>query len=61
MSGDCRRAHVGVPAWQPYVSLAGLALTTYGFLLLAARFFRADTLLSAASVSWRTIGAQLRR
>ena len=43
----------GVPGWQPVVGLIGLAITAYGFVLLSARFFRADTLLSGASLTWR--------
>jgi hypothetical protein len=41
-----------VPAWQPGVGLLALAATAYLFVLLSARFFRADTLLSHASVDW---------
>ena len=52
-----RLSVVAVPAWQVAVSLAGLLLTTYLMVLLAARFFRADTLLSHATLSWgRLIG-----
>ena len=47
-----RLAAGGVPFWQPVVALVLLAVTTYFFVLLAARFFRADTLLSSASMSW---------
>jgi len=50
-----RLAAGGVPLWQPPVSLAGLAVTTYLFVLLSARFFRADTLLSSTSMSWRRL------
>ncbi len=50
-----RLAVGGVPFWQPLLSLGLLALTTYGFVLLAARFFRADTLLSEASLEWKRI------
>ncbi len=50
-----RLAAGGVPLWQPLVSLAALALTTYLFVLVAARFFRADTLLSSTSMSWGRI------
>ena len=49
-----------VPAWQPFVALAGLIVTAYLFVLLAARFFRADTLLSNASISWGRIASELR-
>jgi ABC-2 type transport system permease protein len=44
-----------VPLWQIIVSLAGLALTTYLMVVLAARFFRAGNLLSDASFSWRRL------
>ncbi len=40
----------GVPTWQLVLSLSGLILTTYTFVLLSARFFRADTLLSTRSL-----------
>ncbi len=49
-----------VPLWQPFVALAGLIVTAYLFVLLAARFFRADTLLSGASISWGRIASELR-
>lgn len=55
-----RLAAGGVPAWQPFVALAGLVATAYLFVLLAARFFRADTLLSATSLSWGRIAAEVR-
>jgi ABC-2 type transport system permease protein len=45
-----RLAVVNVPFWQVLLSLAGLAVTTYLMVLLAARFFRADTLLSSAPI-----------
>jgi ABC-2 type transport system permease protein len=41
-----------VPVWQPALGLALLAVTAYFFVLVAARFFRADNLLSNASVDW---------
>jgi ABC-2 type transport system permease protein len=44
-----------VPLWQILLSLAGLALTTYLFVVLAGRFFRAGNLLSDASFSWRRL------
>ena len=50
----------GVPAWQPAVGLLGLAATTYLFVWLSARFFRADTLLSSASLQWRRVLQELR-
>ncbi len=47
-----RLAMGGVPFWQPALGLVLLAATTYGFVLLAASFFRADTLLSSATLDW---------
>jgi hypothetical protein len=41
-----------VPAWQPAVGLLGLALTAYLFVLIAAHFFRAETLLSTSPLRW---------
>ncbi len=55
-----RLSVVAVPAWQVAVSLGGLAVTTYLLVLLAARFFRADNLLSHASLNWRRIIEELR-
>mgnify|MGYP006291305313 CR=1 FL=1 len=48
-----RLAVGGVPLWQPIASLIGLAITTYVFVAISARFFRADTLLSSASLDWQ--------
>lgn len=50
-----RLAATQVPIWQPVISLIGLGLTTSAFVSLAARFFRADTLLSSAAISRRRI------
>jgi ABC-2 type transport system permease protein len=50
-----------VPLWQILVSLVGLALTTYLFIVLAARFFRASNLLSGESFSWRRLATGWRR
>ena len=50
-----RLAATDVPLWQPVLGLVLLALTTYGAILLSARFFRADTLLSTTSLDWRRI------
>ena len=47
-SGDRRCAAVAA-----IVGLIGLAITTYVFVLISARFFRADTLLSSMSLTWR--------
>ena len=46
-----RIAVAEVPFWQIGLSLGLLALTTYGFILLAGRFFRTYNLLSDASLN----------
>ena len=56
-----RLAAGGVPAWQPIVGLFLLALTALGFIVLAARFFRADTLLSAESLNLHRLWLELRK
>jgi len=56
-----RMAAGGVPTWQILVSLGGLAATTYVFVVLASRFFRADTLLSGSSLKWRRFITELRQ
>lgn len=48
-----RLAVAPVPLWQILASLAGLALTAYLFIVLAARFFRAGNLLSHEAFNWR--------
>ncbi|MFC1996678.1 ABC transporter permease [Chloroflexota bacterium] len=50
-----------VPTWQILLSLGGLALTTYLIVLLAARFFKAETLLSADSISLNRFFSALKR
>lgn len=55
-----RLAAGGVPTWQPFVALAGVAVAAYLFVVLSARFFRADTLLSSNSLSWSRLGRELR-
>jgi ABC-2 type transport system permease protein len=50
-----RLAVAPVPWWQLLLSLAALVVTTYLFVLLAARFFQAGNLLSSASFSWRRL------
>jgi ABC-2 type transport system permease protein len=51
-----RMAATEVPLWQVVVSLVGLAITAVVFLRMAARFFRADTLLSEEKLDWRRVG-----
>jgi ABC-2 type transport system permease protein len=50
-----------VPIWQILVSLVGLAATAYLFVILAARLFRADTLLSSESFSWKRLTKEIRK
>jgi ABC-2 type transport system permease protein len=61
LSMVARLAAGRVPTWQPFVGLLGLAGMTYAMVLLAARLFRADTLLSHASLDWQRILRELRR
>lgn len=49
-----------VPAWQPPLGLLALAATAYLFVLLSARLFRADTLLSGLALNWRRLVQELR-
>ena len=56
-----RIATGGVPLWQSIASAIGLAITAYGFVLLAAQFFRADTLLSSATLDWARMRKELKR
>jgi ABC-2 type transport system permease protein len=56
-----RLALTQVPLWQLLLSLAGLAATAYLFVVLAARFFRADNLLSSESFSWRRLATGWRK
>ncbi len=44
-----------VPMWQVLLGLALLLLTAFAFVLLSARFFRSDTLLSDAGLDWRRV------
>jgi ABC-2 type transport system permease protein len=55
-----RMAATVVPLWQPIVGLALLLVTAYLLVMLSARFFRADTLLSSDSLNWARIRRELR-
>ena len=50
-----------VPLWQLLIGLAGLAATTYLFIVLSARFFKAGNLLSDASFNWRRFATAWRK
>lgn len=56
-----RLATVSVPPWQLGASILGLGATTYLLVLLSARFFRAETLLSDVGLSWGRIVDEFRR
>jgi len=56
-----RLAAGAVPIWQPMLGLFLLAVTTYLVVLLAARFFRADNLLSNTALEWKRLIAEFRR
>ncbi len=49
-----------VPLWQLLLGLALLAAGAYAVVLLAARFFRVENLLSKQPFSWRRMAGQLR-
>jgi hypothetical protein len=44
-----------IPAWQCLVGLALLAGAAYGMVLVAARCFRVENLLSNRTFSWRRL------
>ena len=50
-----------VPFEQLLIGLIGLAITAYLFVMLSARFFRADTLLASGSLNLRRIVSAIRR
>jgi ABC-2 type transport system permease protein len=50
-----------VPIWQTLVSLAGLVAATAFCVVLSARFFQADTLLSHSTINWQRILIALQR
>ena len=55
-----RLAATGVPFWQPLVSVALLVATTYFIVAMTARLFRAQTLLSGATLTAKRIWRALR-
>ncbi len=56
-----RLAAGSVPIEQLLLALLLLAITTYGIILFAARFFRADTLLSFNALNFKRIVQEIRR
>jgi ABC-2 type transport system permease protein len=55
-----RLTNGNVPLWQLVISLIGLGITAYLFILLASHFFRPDTLLSNESINWKRITREIR-
>ncbi len=55
-----RLVATGVPLWQPLVSVVLLVATTYFIVAMTARLFRAQTLLSGATLTTRRIWEALR-
>jgi ABC-2 type transport system permease protein len=56
-----RMVSTKVPIWQTALGLALLMITAYFFIIVAARFFRADTLLSGSSLKWKRVFAELKK
>jgi ABC-2 type transport system permease protein len=50
-----------VPLWQIILSLIGLAMTAYFFVLFASRLFKADNFLSMDSLSWKRFRTAISR
>lgn len=55
-----RMTVVDVPLWQTILSLLGVGVVAYEFVLISARLFRADTLLSSSALSWKRLGQELK-
>jgi ABC-2 type transport system permease protein len=55
-----RLAVAEVPWWQLAISILATLATAYLFILLAARFFRPENLLSSAAFSWRRFASAWR-
>jgi ABC-2 type transport system permease protein len=56
-----RLVAIQVPIWQTLVSLGGLLVATGFCVVLSARFFRADALLSHSTINWQRILIALQR
>ena len=54
-----RLAAEPVPSWQAVLGLVLLAVSAYGMVLVAARFFRVENLLSSRPFSWRGLVGEL--
>ncbi len=56
-----RMAVAEVPLWQLFVSLAGVSITAYIFVVLSARFFQSQNLLSQQAFDWRRLATGWRK
>ncbi|KAA3660190.1 MAG: ABC transporter permease [Chloroflexi bacterium] len=56
-----RLAVADVPFWQLIVSLAGVSITAYIFVVLSARFFQSQNLLSQQAFDWRRLATGWRK
>jgi len=56
-----RLAVAEVPFWQLIVSLAGVSITAYIFVMLSARFFQSQNLLSQQAFDWRRLATGWRK
>jgi ABC-2 type transport system permease protein len=56
-----RITSTAVPTWQILLSLGGLAMTTYLIVLIAAKFFQAETLLSLENLNIKRIISAIKR
>ena len=56
-----RLAVAEVPLWQLFISLAGVSITAYIFIVLSARFFQSQNLLSQQSFDWRRLATGWRK
>lgn len=55
-----RLGATSVPWWQSLAGLVALGIFAYGFVLLAARLFRAENLLSSRALTWARLRGELR-
>lgn len=56
-----RLAVADVPFWQLITSLAGVSITAYVFVMLSARFFQSQNLLSQQAFDWRRLATGWRK
>jgi hypothetical protein len=54
-----RLGAASVPWWQSLAGLVALGLFAYGFVLMAARLFRAENILSSRALTWARLRSEL--